>query len=143
MRKTEKAENGSPNEADGKGLDFSEVEEREGVKSISRHGTFEEDTGEPIKITECMEMLSGNVHSTLMKHRFLFRTVTLIVRFEDFFTYTRSKTVPIWTSDIFVIKRTAVQLLSEFLGKKKIRLVGVGVAKIREIDDRQTLIMNF
>ena len=26
------------------GLDLEEVEEREGVKSISRHGTFEKDT---------------------------------------------------------------------------------------------------
>jgi len=93
--------------------------DREGVKSISRHGTFEEDTNDPVKIEGALEMLAGSIHSSLMKHRFLFRTVTLIVRFEDFFTYTRSKTVPIWTSDIFVIKRTAVQLLSNFLERKK------------------------
>ena len=43
-----------------------------------------------------------------------------------FSTYTRSKTIPIWTSDIFVIKRTAMQLLSEFIGRQKFRLVGVG-----------------
>jgi DNA polymerase IV (DinB-like DNA polymerase) len=66
--------------------------------------------------------------------------VTLTVRFEDFTTYTRSKTSPIWTSDIFVIKRIAVQLLSEFLGRQKIRLVGIGVSRLREIDDRQMLI---
>jgi DNA polymerase IV (DinB-like DNA polymerase) len=43
-----------------------------------------------------------------------------------FSTYTRSKTIPVWTSDIFVIKRTAMQLLAEFIGRQKIRLVGVG-----------------
>jgi DNA polymerase IV (archaeal DinB-like DNA polymerase) len=69
--------------------------------------------------------------------------ITLTVRFEDFSTYTRSKTIPIWTSDIFVIKRTVIQLLSEFLGRQKVRLVGVGVSKLREIDERQTLIMDF
>ena len=125
------------------GLDFGEVLERDGVKSISRHGTFEEDTSDTIKITETLEMLVGNVHSTLMKHHYLFRTVTLMVRFEDFTTYTRSKTVPIWTSDIFVIKRTAIQLLSEFLGRQKIRLVGVGVTKLRDLDKRQSLITDF
>jgi DNA polymerase IV (archaeal DinB-like DNA polymerase) len=34
------------------GIDFGEVEEREGVKSISRHGTFEEDTNDLEKITK-------------------------------------------------------------------------------------------
>jgi DNA polymerase IV (DinB-like DNA polymerase) len=42
-----------------------------------------------------------------------------------------------------VIKKTAMQLLSEFLGRQKIRLVGVGVTKLREIDERQMLITNF
>ena len=88
-------------------------------------------------------MLVRSVHSTLLKHRLLFKTVTITVRFEDFSTYTRSRTSPIWTSDIFVIKRIAVQLLSEFLGRQKIRLVGVGVTKLREIDERQTLIADF
>jgi DNA polymerase IV (DinB-like DNA polymerase) len=125
------------------GLDFEEVREREGVKSISRHGTFEEDTNDPVKITGSLEMLAESVHSSLLKHCFLFKTVTLIVRFEDFSTYTRSKTVPIWTSDIFVIKRTAMQLLSEFIGRQKFRLVGIGVTKLRERDKRQTLITYF
>ncbi len=125
------------------GLDFEEVREREGVKSISRHETFEEDTSDPVKITGFLEMLAESVHDSLMKHSFLFKTVTLIVRYEDFSTYTRSKTVPIWTSDIFVIKRTAMQLLSEFVGRQKLRLVGVGVTKLRERDKRQTLITDF
>jgi DNA polymerase IV (DinB-like DNA polymerase) len=125
------------------GLDFEEVREREGVKSISRHGTFEEDTNDPVKITGSLEMLAESVHDSLMKHSFLFKTVTLIVRFEDFSTYTRSKTIPIWTSDIFVIKRTAMQLLSEFIGRQKLRLVGVGVTKLRERDERQMLITDF
>jgi DNA polymerase IV (archaeal DinB-like DNA polymerase) len=78
-----------------------------------------------------------------MKDRFLFKVVTLVVRYDDFSTYTRLKTVSVWTADIFVIKRTAMQLLSEFLGKQKIRLVGVGVSRLREKDSRQMLITDF
>jgi DNA polymerase IV (DinB-like DNA polymerase) len=125
------------------GLDFEEVRERESVNSISRHVTFEEDTKDPEKIEGALGMLAENVHSSLLKHRFLFKTVTLIVRFEDFSTYTRSKTGSIWISDIFVIKRTVMQLLSEFIGTQKIRLVGIGVTKLRERDKRQTLITDF
>jgi DNA polymerase IV (archaeal DinB-like DNA polymerase) len=58
-------------------------------------------------------MLAESVHTILMKHRFLFRTVTIIVRLEDFTTYTRAKTVPTWTTDINVIKKTAIQAVSK------------------------------
>lgn len=103
------------------GLDFGKVKERRGVMSISRHVTFEEDTNDPTKIVWALKMLAGSVHSSLMKHRFLFQTVALIVRFEDFTTYARSNTIIIWTSDIFVIKRTATPLPSKFLWMQKIR----------------------
>lgn len=125
------------------GLDFEEVIEKKGVKSISRHGTFSEDTNDPVKISGSLDLLIESVHGSLLRHSFLFKTVTLTVRFEDFSTYTRSKTLPIWTSDIFVIKRVAIQLLSEFIGRRKFRLVGVGVTKLRERDERQTLITDF
>ena len=125
------------------GLDFTEVRERESVKSISRHGTFEEDTNDPVKIKATLEMLAESVHSSLLKHHFLFKTVTLTVRFEDFSTYTRSRSISIWTSDLFVIKRIVTQLLSEFIGRQKFRLVGVGVSRLRERDEKQTLITDF
>ena len=88
-------------------------------------------------------MLAESVHKSLFKHQFLYKVVTIRVRYDDFSTYTRSKTVSVWTSDIFVIKRTAMQLLSEFIGTQKIRLVGVGVSRLRERDVRQTLITDF
>jgi DNA polymerase IV (archaeal DinB-like DNA polymerase) len=126
------------------GLDFSEVKEWDAaVKSISRSRTFGEDTNDPIKIAGFLEMLAESVHRALMKDRFLFKVVTLVVRFEDFSTYSRSKSVSVWTADIFVIKRTAMQLLAEFIGRQKIRLVGVGVSRLREKDSRQTLITYF
>jgi len=49
----------------------------------------------------------------------------------------RSKTIPVWTSDILVIKRIAMQLLAELIGKQKVSLVGEGVAKQRERDARR------
>lgn len=125
------------------GLDFGEIRENESLKSISRHGTFAEDTNDPVKITNSLDLLAESVHSSLLKHRFFFKTVTLTIRFDDFSTYTRSKTIPRWTSDIFLIKRTAKLLLSEFIGSRKLRLVGVGVTKLRKRDENQTLVTDF
>jgi len=73
-------------------------------KVISRSGTFEEDTNDPVKIAGFLELLAESVHRALLRDRFLFKVVTLKVRFEDFSTYTRSRTISIWTSDLFVIK---------------------------------------
>ena len=126
------------------GNDCSEVKEWDAaIKSISRSRTFGEDTNDPIKIAGYMELLAESVHRALKRDRFQFKVITLRVRFDDFSTYTRSKTVPVWTADIFVIKRTAMQLLSEFIGRQKLRLVGVGVSRLREIDARQMLITDF
>jgi DNA polymerase IV (DinB-like DNA polymerase) len=126
------------------GLDLSEVEESgEAVKSISRSSTFKENTNDPVIIVGYLEMLAESVHKSLVKHRFLYKVVTIRVRYDDFATYTRSKTITVWTSDIFVIKRTAMQLLAEFIGRQKIRLVGVGVSRLRERDVRQMLITDF
>ncbi|MHC1754324.1 MAG: hypothetical protein AB9861_02640 [Methanosarcina sp.] len=96
-----------------------------------------------MKIAAFLELLAESVHRALLRDGFLFKIVTLRVRYEDFSTYTRSKTIPVWTSDIFVIKRVTMQLLSEFIGKQKIRLVGVGVSRLRERDTRQTLITDY
>lgn len=78
------------------GLDFSEVKELdEAVKSISRSGTFAEDTNDPVKIAGFLELLAESVHRALIRDGFLFKIVTLRVRYEDFSTYTRSKTIPV------------------------------------------------
>jgi DNA polymerase IV (archaeal DinB-like DNA polymerase) len=42
-----------------------------------------------------------------------------------------------------VIKKIAMQLLSEFIGRQKIRLVDLGVSRLREIDAKQMLITDF
>ena len=118
-------------------------ENDEAFKSISRSTTFKEDTNDPIKISGYLDILAESVHKSLIKHQFLCKVVTIRVRYDDFSTYTRSKIIPVWTSDIFVIKRTAMQLLSEFIGSQKIRLVGVGVSRLRERDVRQALITDF
>jgi len=52
----------------------------------------------------------------------------------------QSKTIPVWIPNLFVIKRTAMLLLSEFIGSQKIWLVDVGILRLKERDKRQTLI---
>jgi DNA polymerase IV (DinB-like DNA polymerase) len=68
--------------------------------------------------------------------------VTLIVHFEDFSTYTHSKTVLSGLHISFDL-RTVLQLLSEFIGRQKFRLIGIAVSRLREKDERRMLITDF
>jgi DNA polymerase IV (archaeal DinB-like DNA polymerase) len=67
------------------GNDYSEVKEWDAaVKSISTSRTFGDDTNDPVKIADYMELLAENVHRALIKDRFLFKVVSIEVRYDDF-----------------------------------------------------------
>lgn len=125
------------------GIDMREVKEREEVKSVSNEDTFEEDISDPFEIKRSITDLSEKVHVSLLKKRFRFRTVTLKVRFEDFRTYTRAKTLHAATTDKEVIRKTSLCLMEEFIGKGRFRLLGVGVTKLERLDEKQTYLSDF
>ena len=125
------------------GIDEREVEEREGVKSISKEDTFDEDIADPDTIKRVFYSLSEKVHSSLLKNKYRFRTITIRVRYENFKTFTRSRTLTCASTDLYVMRREALHLMKEFIGTGKFRLLGVGVSNLEKIDERQTLITDF
>jgi DNA polymerase IV (DinB-like DNA polymerase) len=124
------------------GIDYEEVQEREGVKSISKHITFDEDTDDPEKIESTLNMLADVVYNNLKENHYLFRTVSVLVRLTNFTTYTRAKTIQTWTQDVEIIKSLANELINEF-HDKKLRLVGIGISNLKKLDERQTLLTDF
>ena len=126
-----------------RGIDNGEVQERGDVKSISKEDTFDEDTADPYVIEQVLDSLADSVHASLMKKKFLFKTITLKVRFEDFSTYTRARSLRVYGTDIDLIKITVKDLMREFMGKRKFRLLGVGVSNFETVDGKQKLITDF
>ncbi|MBC7085259.1 MAG: DNA polymerase IV [Methanomethylovorans sp.] len=125
------------------GIDLRGIEEKKGVKSISKEDTFDEDIDDPTIIKKVFYDLSDKVHSSLMKKKYRFRTITIRVRYENFTTYTRSKTLSCASTDLYVIRREALNLMKKFTGTGRFRLLGVGVSNLEKIDERQTLITDF
>ncbi len=125
------------------GIDEREIEESEGVKSISKEDTFNEDISDPDTIKAAFYALSEKVHRSLLKNRYRFRTITIRVRYENFNTYTRSRTLSCASTDLYVMRREAMHLMKEFMGTGRFRLLGVGVSNLEKIDERQTLITDF
>ncbi len=125
------------------GIDPRQVKEKEEVKSISTEDTFDEDISDPGLIKSVFCELAEKVHTELTKKRFRFRTVSIRVRFDDFRTYTRAKTLQAATTDKMSIIKVAVELMEEFMGCGRFRLLGVGVSKLEKIDEKQTFLSDF
>jgi DNA polymerase IV (archaeal DinB-like DNA polymerase) len=62
---------------------------------------------------------------------FKFKTITVRIRYEDFDTHTRSKSLLFPTNDLGILRNNAKRLISTFLrGNKKVRSVGVRVSTL-------------
>ena len=113
------------------GIDGSAVEEDSTVKSVGREITFDEDTSDPEIICDSIDALSDGAHKALIKAGCLFRTVSVKVRFEDFDTHTRARSIGFMSSDPELVKRISKELVGEFIGKKKLRLIGIRLSNLR------------
>jgi len=64
------------------------------------------------------------------------KTVTIKVRFRDFKTYTRAKTLPEFTDSEEQIRRAAFECLQRLELKKEVRLLGVRISHLEKFSER-------
>ncbi len=122
------------------GIDRSEVQERGEIKSISRDVTFQEDTGDSEFIQATLDRLSEEVFNDAQRQQVYFKTVTIRIRYENFETHTRSKTLPFITNRLQDLKKTARELLQAYLRHEmKVRLVGVRASNFVSAEKQKTL----
>jgi DNA polymerase IV (DinB-like DNA polymerase) len=123
------------------GIDNSTVEEREGVKSISHETTFEVDTDDSAAIMQALEDLCVDVQKEVESQRLVFKTVTLKIRYENFETHTKSRSLPFFTNRLHDLEKTEKELLSTYLrSDRKVRLIGVRVSSLESREKQQTLL---
>jgi nucleotidyltransferase/DNA polymerase involved in DNA repair len=108
------------------GEDDREVVTDEGTKSISSENTFDRDTSNLDQIKRCLLEQAEDVGASLRREQLAARTVQLKLRYADFTTLTRRKTLPRPTQDGMVLYEVAERLLeAERIQGKRIRLIGV------------------
>jgi DNA polymerase IV (DinB-like DNA polymerase) len=121
------------------GLERVEVEETRETKSIGNEHTFEEDVSNRNYLLDVIDGLSEVVAKRVENQGIKFRTVCIKVRFEDFETSERERTLPSVSSSSEVIRSTARQLFREFWNDfRKIRLLGVRVTNTVSNNETQT-----
>lgn len=113
------------------GIDSSEVVEEYETKSIGRDTTFETDLDNEAQIFQNLDGLAEEVHAEVVANGFKFKTITVRIRYEDFDTHTRSKSLVFPTNDLDILRNSAKRLIAAFLrGNRKIRLIGIRVSSL-------------
>lgn len=120
-----------------RGRDESPVVEEYEVKSIGEQETFDTDTRDPNFLSARLKELCADVFRRFKGSGFAsFRTVVVTVRFADFITKSRSKTLEAPANSKVTLEFEAFKLLMPFLDarenpkKKATRLVGMRIEKL-------------
>ncbi|RMG69150.1 MAG: DNA polymerase IV [Calditrichaeota bacterium] len=114
-----------------RGMDERPVQMEEEIKSISHEHTFEKDQADAEILEATLLKLCEKVASRLRKHQLRGKTVQLKIRFADFSTFNRNKTLSSPTNLTEDIYRVCVSLLGEFReASQPVRLLGVGLTHL-------------
>ena len=108
------------------GRDPRTVTPNQAEKSIGAERTFESDIDDPEEILAQILDLSNKVAKRLRAASYFSRTITIKVRFADFTSVTRSKSLPSSTdlaTDIYATSKSLFEAMH--LQRARIRLVGV------------------
>ncbi|MCL0091206.1 DNA polymerase IV, partial [Dehalococcoidia bacterium] len=116
------------------GIDNREVEPPGAAKSISRETTFGKDTKDRSLLEATLRYLGERVGAELRRRGRQARCVTLKLRYADFTTITRSRTLKQASNTDQTIFDTGLELLSKALAQEKqpVRLIGIGVSNLVE-----------
>lgn len=121
-----------------RGRDDSSIQTEWVAKSIGEQETFSQDTLEASFVLERLNALCQSIAGRFAKENFkTFKAAGITVRFSDFETRTRSRTLAKPVNDPRILQIEALKLLLPFLDKranpalKPIRLIGVKVEKLK------------
>ncbi len=116
-----------------RGIDESQLVTHWEPKSISKETTFQRDIDSWQLIAKSLVELIQAVVASIKEEDYRGRTVTVKVRFTDFKTYTRSKTLDEFTDSESEIRRAAFDCLGRFELKRKVRLIGFRISHLEKV----------
>jgi DNA polymerase-4 len=124
------------------GQDDRPLELGDDIKSISGEETFLQDTEDRKVLRACLREQAADISGRLKRRRLGAHTVQVKVRYGDFTTLTRQITVEEPLTEAGDIYRLGCFLLGrEKLVSRPLRLLGLGVATLREPAGRQLVLL--
>ena len=119
----------------------TEIGADEGPKSISHEHTFDEDTADLERIESTLARLSEMVGRRLREHKLKARTLQLKLRYTDFSTITRARSVPRATDlDTEIFEEVRQLFRHNWKAGATVRLLGVHAAGWEEGGEQMDLL---
>ncbi len=113
------------------GIDERPVEAHQETKSLSTESTYRVDLVTLAQMEEELDGMGEQVATALAKHDLAACTITLKVRYDDFTTVTRSRTLSYPVTDAATITACAKDLLRRTeAARRPVRLLGVGASTL-------------
>jgi DNA polymerase-4 len=119
----------------GLGLDGNPVipfDDEEDAKSISHSVTLEEDTSDPNMLRKVLLQLSERVSRRMRKERFYGKRIAVTVRYSDFYTFSKQKTLSKWMNSGNEIFQYASEIFKSVSHPIPIRLLGVEMSLLKK-----------
>ena len=110
-----------------RGISNSPVKPNRTAKSVAAEHTFNENLTSEIFMVEKLERIAGELENRLKRYNISGKTVTLKIKYSDFTTQTRSKTLPYFIADKGLLLETAKELLFQERMKESVRLLGISL----------------
>jgi DNA polymerase-4 len=118
------------------GIDESSVVTHWEPKSSSRENTFQSDIDSWQEIAKYLADLCREVSKDLKRSGYKGKTITVKVRYSDFKTVTRAKTLDHTVDSVEEIRKAAFECLGRVeLKNKKVRLIGVRAGNLEKEED--------
>ena len=114
-----------------RGIDNRPVKPNRIRKSISKETTYTENLMSYDAVKEAITQLSEQLQKSSEKRNILGRTINLKLRYADFETITRSKTISHFSNDSKHIVKICLELIEDLaIEEKGVRLLGVGLSNL-------------
>jgi DNA polymerase-4 len=117
----------------GRGIDSSPVVpagEEEEAKSVGHSTTLPKDVSDREEIKRYLLKLSEMVGNRARGHKLKGRKVTLTIRYPDFYTFSKQKSLSSPANDTRVIFQSALSILEGIRLKTAVRLLGVSISEL-------------
>ena len=122
-----------------RGIDSSKVVseyEKGNPKSIGHSITLRMDTSNKKYIQSTLKYLSEKVGLRIRTHNLYAQTITIVIRYENFSTFTHRKTLNKPIQSNYEIYIYALMLFNEIWNGKKVRLLGISLSNFKNYIER-------
>ena len=107
-------------------------------KSLGAERTFSENISSEVFMKERLIQIAEEIEKRIAKSDVSGKTVTLKIKYRDFKTQTRSKTLPYFIRDKHTILNTAIELMEQESFRESVRLLGITLSNLNTGEEEES-----